>query len=54
MLKTFADHGGQIACCGTCRDARGLGKEPLIEEAPRSTMDELAAWTVQADQVLVF
>jgi uncharacterized protein involved in oxidation of intracellular sulfur len=54
MLKTFARHGGQIACCGTCLDARGLDKEHLIDKAPRSTMDELAAWTVEADQVLVF
>jgi uncharacterized protein involved in oxidation of intracellular sulfur len=54
MLKTFTRQGGQLACCGTCLDARGLGKEHLIEEAPRSTMDELAAWTVEADQVLVF
>jgi uncharacterized protein involved in oxidation of intracellular sulfur len=54
MLKTIARQGGQLACCGTCLDARGLGKEHLIEEAPRSTMDELAAWTVEADQVLVF
>ena len=54
MLKTFAHHGGQVACCGTCLDARGLSKEHLIDEAPRSTMDELAAWTVEADQVLVF
>jgi uncharacterized protein involved in oxidation of intracellular sulfur len=54
MLKTFARQGGQLACCGTCLDARGLGKEHLIDEAPRSTMDELAAWTVEADQVLVF
>jgi uncharacterized protein involved in oxidation of intracellular sulfur len=54
MLKTFACHGGQTACCGTCLDARGLGKEHLIDEAPRSTMDALAAWTVEADQILVF
>ena len=54
MLKGFARHGGQIACCGTCLDARGLSAENLIEEAPRSTMDELAAWTVEADEVLVF
>jgi len=25
-----------------------------IDEAPRSSMDELAAWTVEADQVLTF
>jgi len=54
MLKTFARHGGHIACCGTCLDARGLTKEHLIEEAPRSSIDELAAWSVQADQVLTF
>jgi uncharacterized protein involved in oxidation of intracellular sulfur len=54
MLKTFARHGGHIACCGTCLDARGLTKEHLIAEAPRSTIEELAAWTVEADQVLTF
>ena len=54
MLRTFARHGGQIACCGTCLDARGLTKERLIAEAPRSTIDELAAWTVEADRVLTF
>jgi hypothetical protein len=35
-------------------DARGLTTEHPIEEAPRSSMDELAAWTVEADQVLAF
>jgi uncharacterized protein involved in oxidation of intracellular sulfur len=54
MLKSFTRHGGHIACCGTCLDARGLTKEHLIDEAPRSTIDELAAWTVEADQVLTF
>ena len=54
MLKTIQGHGGHLACCGTCLDARGLTKEHLIDEAPRSSMDELAAWTVESDQVLVF
>lgn len=54
MLTGFARHGGRIACCGTCLDARGLAKEHLIEEARRSSMDELAAWTVEAEQVLTF
>jgi uncharacterized protein involved in oxidation of intracellular sulfur len=54
MLKSFARHGGHIACCGTCLDARGLTKERLIEEAPRSNMEELADWTVEADKVLTF
>jgi uncharacterized protein involved in oxidation of intracellular sulfur len=54
MLKSFARRGGSIACCGTCLDARGLTKDHLIDEAPRSTMEELAAWTVAADDVLTF
>lgn len=54
MLKSFLRRGGQIACCGTCLDARGLTKEHLIDGAPRSTIEELAAWTVEADDVLTF
>lgn len=54
MLKGFLRHGGHIACCGTCLDARGISEERLIEGAPRSTMEELAAWTVEADDVLTF
>jgi uncharacterized protein involved in oxidation of intracellular sulfur len=54
MLKSFAHHDGVIACCGTCMDARGLTPEHLIDEAERSTMDALAALTVESDQVLTF
>ena len=54
MLKSFARRGGQIACCGTCLDARGLSKEHLIDQAARSAIDELAAWTIEAGQVLTF
>jgi uncharacterized protein involved in oxidation of intracellular sulfur len=54
MLKSFVRHGGNVACCGTCMDARGLTKEHLVDVANRSTMDELAAWTVAADDVLTF
>jgi uncharacterized protein involved in oxidation of intracellular sulfur len=54
MLRGFAHHGGRIGCCGTCLDARGLTEEHLIAEAPRSSMDELATRTVEADQVLTF
>lgn len=53
MLRGLTRHGGRVACCGTCLDARGLG-EHLIEEAARSSMEELATWTVEADQVLTF
>lgn len=54
MLRTFARYGGSIACCGTCLDARGFTKDHLITEAERSTIDELATWTVEADKALTF
>lgn len=54
MLTGFVRHGGQVACCGTCLDARGISDDRLIDGAPRSTMDALAAWTVEADDVLTF
>jgi len=54
MLSVVSRHGGQIGCCGTCMDARGITETMLVEGAARSTMDELTDWTVAADKVLVF
>ena len=45
---------GEVALCGTCMDARGITEAELIEGARRSTMAELADWTLAADKVLVF
>jgi uncharacterized protein involved in oxidation of intracellular sulfur len=46
--------GGEVGLCGTCLDARGIGAGEIVEGARRSTMIELAAWTAEADKVLVF
>jgi uncharacterized protein involved in oxidation of intracellular sulfur len=54
MLSGAIRKGGQVRCCGTCMDARGITDAMLIEGATRSTMDALADWTVAADKVLVF
>ncbi len=45
---------GEVALCGTCMDARGLQDSEIIEGARRSTLAQLADWTVEADKVLVF
>ena len=45
---------GEVGLCGTCMDARGLRDDELIEGARRGTMAQLADWTAEADQVLVF
>lgn len=54
MLKRVLVGKGQVLLCGTCMDARGLAEAELMARARRSTMDELAAATAEADKVLVF
>jgi uncharacterized protein involved in oxidation of intracellular sulfur len=54
MLQAVLQHGGEVAVCGSCMDARGLTESDLIAGARRSSLDELADWTAQADRVLVF
>lgn len=46
--------GGEVALCGTCLDARGIGAEEIVAGAHRGSLDELAAWTAEADKVLIF
>ena len=53
MLKRLAGK-GRVLLCGTCMDARGLTDAEMMDGAGRSTMDELAAATLEADKVLVF
>ena len=54
MISSVPRNGGQILCCGTCMDARGIAEDMLLEDAHRSTMEELATLTLAADKVLVF
>jgi uncharacterized protein involved in oxidation of intracellular sulfur len=54
MLKRILAGKGQVLLCGTCMDARGLVETELLDGVRRSTVDELAAETLAADQVLVF
>ncbi len=54
MLKRVLSSNGRVLLCGTCMDARGLEDAALTSGARRSTMDELATATIEADKVLVF
>lgn len=54
MLLNLGRHNGVIGVCGTCMDARGIDDEALITAAHRSTLDELAQWTIWAEKVLNF
>lgn len=52
MVRTVARHEGEIGCCGTCMDARGITDTMLAAGTRRSTLDECTQWTLWADKVI--
>lgn len=52
MIKAVSRHEGEIGCCGTCLDARGITDVMLAEGTRRSTLDEVTQWTLWADKVI--
>lgn len=54
MVQAVAQHRGEVGVCGSCMDARGLQDADLVPGSRRSTLEELADWTLWADRVLVF
>lgn len=54
MLQLVLHHGGAIKLCGSCLQARGMSELSLLEGTQKSNMQELAAWTLDSDRVLVF
>ncbi|MFA6268145.1 MAG: DsrE family protein [Pseudolabrys sp.] len=54
MLNRVLAANGKVLLCGACMDARGLEDAALVAGARRSTMDELATETGEADKVIVF
>jgi len=54
MLASIIRHGGEVGCCGTCMDARGVTDQGLIEGARRSSLEELTDWTLEATKVVTF
>src|SRR5680860_215354 len=54
MIESAARHGVDVACCGTCLDARGITEDMLTKGARRSSLEELTDWTLWADKVITF
>lgn len=54
MVATVYRQGAEFGACGSCMDARALSDEELVTGVHRSSMEELSAWTVWADQVIVY
>ena len=54
MLVSALRHGAEVGLCGTCMDARGIDDGEIVEGTRRSSLEELADWTLWADQVVTF
>jgi uncharacterized protein involved in oxidation of intracellular sulfur len=54
MVSGVLRKGGEVACCGTCMDARAIEEKQFVEGAVRSSMEELADWTLEADRIVTF
>lgn len=54
MIESAARHSADVACCGTCLDARGITEDMLTKGARRSSLEELSDWTLWADKVVTF
>ncbi|GAA1329338.1 DsrE family protein [Catellatospora bangladeshensis] len=52
MTTALVRQGGEVGCCGSCMDARGLGEDRIVQGAHRSSMKELTEWTLWADKVI--
>lgn len=54
MLKAIINNGGKVKLCGGCIDSRGLAELKYIEGCEKSSMKELAQWSVETDKVFTF
>ena len=54
MLTSIVRHGAAVGVCGTCMDARGMNDSDLVPGTHRGSMDELTAWTLEAEKVIGF
>ena len=54
MIESVARHGGEVGCCTSCLDARGMTDDMITKGARRSSLGELAEWTTWANKVVTF
>jgi uncharacterized protein involved in oxidation of intracellular sulfur len=54
MLRGCVTKAAEVGACGTCMDARGMTDADLTDGVRRSSMAELAEWTVAADRTVVW
>lgn len=52
MIASLVRKGGEVGCCTTCLNARGISEELVTKNAHQSSMSELTEWTLWADKVI--
>ncbi|MEU8206433.1 DsrE family protein [Streptosporangium sp. NPDC049046] len=52
MIRGLVSRNADVGCCGACLDARGINEENVVTGAHRSSMKELATWTMWADRTI--
>jgi uncharacterized protein involved in oxidation of intracellular sulfur len=54
MLSAAMRAEAEVGLCSTCMDARGIDDDELVEGARRSSLEELADWTIWAEKIVTF
>ncbi|MHB8377592.1 MAG: DsrE/DsrF/TusD sulfur relay family protein [Dehalococcoidia bacterium] len=54
MLRAVVAKGGDVKACGSCAEARGVSKLPLIDGVEISDMSQLTRWVVESGKTLTF
>ena len=54
MITIALRRGVEGGACGSCMDARALTDQALVPGVHRSSMEELSAWTLWAEKVIVY
>jgi uncharacterized protein involved in oxidation of intracellular sulfur len=54
MLRAIINNGGKVKLCGGCIDARGLAELKYIAGCEKSSMKELAQWSIEVEKVFTF
>ncbi|MFW5953388.1 MAG: DsrE/DsrF/TusD sulfur relay family protein [Candidatus Natronoplasma sp.] len=54
MFKYLVNKDMEIHACGSCMETRGITEKDFVKGVKKSTMGQLADWTLESDDVIVF
>jgi uncharacterized protein involved in oxidation of intracellular sulfur len=54
MVSAAVHHGAEVGLCASCMDARGITDTMIVDDARRSSLDEVTDWVLWADKTVTF